>query len=130
MPKPFKQEFMLDDQPLTSVVLDQSDFDDLCDEIGRQQTQIAELSSRQRLSPEMLKAIKQSKHIPMVGRGVLTEWMFQKFDVATDLVSFIVRGQGPAIMKQLMEQHEQVPQFIQEAGEFLQEQTRLQIERN
>lgn len=130
MPEPFKKEFMIDDKPFTSVVMDQQDFDDLCDEIGRQQVQVAELSSRQRLTPQMLEAIKQSKHIPMVGRGALTEWMFAKFNVTTDLVSFIVRGQGPALMMQLMAQNKQIPQFIEEAGEFFQEQARMQIERN
>jgi len=87
MPVPHMQEFsMPDGQELTSIVMDQSDFDVFCNDL--------EACGLTGVTKETIDRIRIAKHLPMMGRGVKTEQFFERYGAKTDLLSVMVRGQG------------------------------------
>ncbi len=96
MPAPYKRTFMLNDQPLTTVVLDQQDFDNLCEKL-KGIIRVQEEGS-QRVSEEDIEALKRAKHIPLMTKGSLTQPIYEMFDIQTDYSSFIVRGHGKELL--------------------------------
>lgn len=103
MPAPFLQTFLINGTPHTSVVLDRSDFNDLCDTIGE-----VELQGK-RLSKEQLAYFKEIEHIPMIGHGTKTAHIFERYAVQTPTMSAIVRGAGPRVAQKLLEAHGRLP---------------------
>lgn len=88
--KPYIQEFDIPGGPISTVVMDKTDFDDLVQII------------KDKFGPsEHIDNIVQLQHIPMIGRGTKTQELFDKFGVTTDRMSVIVRGQGPELLKKL-----------------------------
>lgn len=103
MPAPFKQVYEFPDgncahgRYITSVVVDQAEFDQFCDQINGVKDQAGSF-----LTPEQVQTIREAKHIPMMARGTATERFFKQWDVETKLMCVIVRGHGPKLAEQLM----------------------------
>jgi hypothetical protein len=98
MTEPYKTVF---DMPgfgkLTSVVMDQADFNELCDTF----TGIYDVAVKKRIAEERIADAKAAKIIPMISRGVKTQYIFDKYGIETDKASFIVRGHGKILAKNM-----------------------------
>jgi hypothetical protein len=95
--KPYIQEFeMPDGRVFSSVVMDREEFEALIDELRE-----AEIHG---LTPEVAEQVKQAGHVPMMGRGTKTEFVFERYGVNGKLISMIVRGQGRRIAEALVEE--------------------------
>lgn len=76
---------------ITSVVVDEEDFNELCDKLGIM------------LKPEQVEHLKQAKHLPMLSRGTKTKQFFDHWDVETELMCVIVRGTAHDLYKQMLD---------------------------
>jgi len=99
----FKQQFIMPNgEPITSVVMDLAEFEELADSLHG----IVMLNYNcKRTADTQIDAIKAAKTIPMMSRGTKTEAIFEKYQIETDLASFIVRGEGRVVanmMKSVM----------------------------
>lgn len=81
---------------ITSVVLDLEEYESLIDILHN--TDLGGVS----LSKEQADRLKEAKHIPMISRGTKTAFVFDRFDIKTNVACFIVRGHGPELFDQLM----------------------------
>jgi hypothetical protein len=100
MAEPFKQQFELPDgKTMTAVVMDHEDFDSLCDGLDG----IVEITTKDRANEDLVGRIREAGHLPMMARGTKTQFAFDRFEIETDLASFIVRGKGKEIMKSIVE---------------------------
>lgn len=97
MPAPFKQVFKFGDKQITSVVMDQSDFDTLCDDLEGIKLRNGGLVSK----PDVDR-IRASKNLPLMYRGTVTQKFFDKYKVETDYMCAIVRGEGKNLMKAML----------------------------
>lgn len=98
--QPYVQEFELPDgRVITSVVMDREDFETLIDELIA-----AEIHG---LTPDVAEQVKKVGHIPMMGRGTKTEFVFERYGATGKLISMIIRGQGRRIAEALVEEAEQ-----------------------
>jgi hypothetical protein len=98
MPKPFLQRFLLpNNKEITSIVMDEDDFNDFVDSLRG----IIVLNNTERAAQIQIDAIKAAKTLPMISRGTKTQFVFDKYGIETDFASFIVRGQGQAILDEL-----------------------------
>lgn len=98
MPAPFKKVFkLIDNKQITSVVMDQSDFDTLCDDLEGIQLRDGRSTSKSDVD-----TIRASKHIPFMYRGTATEKFFDKYEVETDYMCVIVRGEVKNLMKAML----------------------------
>ena len=86
MPMPDKVVFDME-SPITSVILDKEDFDDLIDSLASVLQEDTKRTGR-----KTIERIKKSKALPTITRGLNTERVFNKFGIETDLAYFIVRG--------------------------------------
>lgn len=101
MNEPYTHEMQMPNgQKITSIVIDQDEFNDLCDKLMG----IFDVGDKQRATPDQIEAIKAAKIIPMMARGTKTEFVFEQYKVKTDRCCIIVRGHGEALMTQ-MENH-------------------------
>jgi len=56
------------------------------------------------LVPESsLQAMRQARHIPAIMRGTKTKFLFDIYGVDTPKMGIIVRGEGPAILQNLLQ---------------------------
>lgn len=92
----FKQVFEIPQGQITSVVLDRSDFDVIVDSLLGVFTQDA------RADESVLKSLKDAGHLPMMGRGSKTQFVFDRFGIGTDLACFVVRGTGRDVLRSLV----------------------------
>lgn len=98
MPAPFKKVFKFkDNEQITSVVIDQSDFDALCDDLEG-----IRLHDGRSTSKSDVDLIRAAKHIPLMYRGTITEKLFDKYKVETDYMCVIVRGEGKNLFKAML----------------------------
>jgi hypothetical protein len=98
--KPYVQEIELPDgRVITSVVMDRDEFEALIDELV--------VAGIHGLLPEQVEPLKQIGHIPMMGRGTKTEFVFERYGATGKLISMIIRGQGRRIAEKLIEEAEQ-----------------------
>jgi len=83
---------------IASVVMDQEDFDALCDDIEESLIRDVRLGTHADID-----AIREAKHLPLMGRGTKTEKYFNKFNVDKEInkMCAIVRGQGREVFKNL-----------------------------
>ena len=101
MTAPFKKAFTLPDgRGITSMVIDQAEFDELCDQLYG----VIVVNAGERADPSLVDKIRNAKHLPMMARGTKTAKFFEQWDVQTDLLCVIVRGHGPELAKQLFNQ--------------------------
>jgi hypothetical protein len=80
---------------IASVVMDQEDFDALCDDI--EESLIRDIQSGVHVD---IDTIRETKHLPLMGRGTKTEKYFNKFNVDKEInkMCAIVRGQGREVL--------------------------------
>jgi hypothetical protein len=102
MPEPYKMKVANNEGvEVTSVVLDVADFNALCDEILDRSQKVMEIKSGKRIDTDTMAAIKEAGHIPLVYKGTVTAWIFEKFDIDTDLAGFCSRGFASRLEQQL-----------------------------
>ena len=89
MTAPYVKVFTVGGKQLTSVIVDQDDFDRA---IATLEGVIQVNANNKRADIKMLQDIRDAKHLPMAARGTKTEALFQMFGVKTDLMSLAVRG--------------------------------------
>lgn len=83
---------------LASVVMDLEDFNGLCDSL----TDIFGLHCGHRVGPEQIAALKTARHIPLMALGTKTKAIFDRYGIkGAERASFIVRGHGQELVKQL-----------------------------
>jgi hypothetical protein len=92
----YKMVFKAPQGLMTSVVLDKPEFDVLADSLLGVFTQDARADEAQ------IERIKCAGHIPLMGRGSRTQFVFDQFDIETDLAGFIVRGTGRSVLDDAM----------------------------
>ena len=101
MAQPFVQTFKVNTSEgeieLASVVIDQRDFDALCDELAAVKMLVG-------ITLDQVAALKSMGNIPLVARGTKTDFLFQRWGVTCDRLSIIVRGKGRDVARRLAEQ--------------------------
>ena len=95
MAVPFKKVFDIPQGRTTSVVLDRPEFDALADSLIGVFTQDA------RADLSHIQRIKDAGHLPLMGRGTRTQFVFDQYGIETDLAGFIVRGAGRDVLRSL-----------------------------
>lgn len=96
MAEPFVKHFGLpDNKEVTTVVLDKSDFDALCDEL------VDLFTSHSQPGHQIAQAFKEAENIPVMARGTKTQKFFDRWGVKTELISIIVRGAGLRVLMRL-----------------------------
>lgn len=86
---------------LTSLVMDEAEFEAFVQHIADGDP-VVNVRTGSRMSPEDVEALRKAKHVPMVSRGTKTEYLFKIYEVDTDLLSAVIRGQGEKIFSQLV----------------------------
>ena len=88
---------------ITSVVVSQELWNEFIDELKlRNKIKIYNANDGHRIDDVKLETIRSNKHIPMIARGSLTDFIFLRFGVNTKYMSVIVRGEGMRIMAERM----------------------------
>jgi hypothetical protein len=106
MTEPAKYQFIMPGgKKVTSIVMEQADFDVLCDELERIDVAMRNVTHGGsqdivRAKKEHIDTIRDAKMLPMMARGTKTEHIFDTFGVETDYITAIVRGQGRFLAKQ------------------------------
>lgn len=99
MPAPYVKEFTFPNGvTVTSVVLDQQDFDSFVDELAN----IKLFGTDQTPSKAQLDAIKEAQQLPLMARGSKTEVFFERWGVKTKHLSVIVRGAGRRMVNDML----------------------------
>lgn len=102
MPAPYTQEYTMPNGiKLTSVVMDQKDFDAFIDELEK----VCLSGFMPNVNKEQIDSVRKTKVLPPMKRGTITEIFFERFNVATEYMSAIVRGQGSAILEAMNERN-------------------------
>ncbi len=88
---------------ITSIVTDQEDFDQVMDTLD-QSVEIMMLKMEGGFGREKpnTKVYRIMKHMPLVCRGTKTQWVFDRYEVATPYMSIIVRGAGQRLVDQMI----------------------------
>ncbi len=103
MPAPYKTKFLLPDgREITTVVLDEDEFDRLADSLKG----IAVLNLDERAAQAQIDSIKAARIIPMMSRGTKTQVVFEQYDIDTNIASFIVRGTGKMLVQGAINEQE------------------------
>lgn len=104
MTEPYVKTFTvnLPDGQLTmaTIVMDQEDFDALVDELLATQLHVKNLGAN--MDDAIVQRLKEVGHIPMISRGLLTEFLFTRYDIQCDKAAVIVRGKGLQMLNQAM----------------------------
>ena len=79
---------------VTSIVIDASEFDTLCDEIYAAFGHDVEKFDVQNA--------KRNLHIALLFREKRTDFLFERYEVVTQAASVIVRGAGPKLASKLL----------------------------
>jgi len=84
---------------VSSVVVSEEEFTDLV-------LTIRGMVVRSYKGPHMEKAdvdaIEQARHIPLIYRGSITQFLFDRYKVQTPFMSVIVRGEGETIYRRYL----------------------------
>ena len=102
MSNPFVQIFDIGGLQVSSVVIDQQEFNVLCDElegIKHLVPKSGDLTSP--FSKADIDRIRAAKHIPMMSRGFWTVSFFDRWGVTTDKLCVSVRGHGRTLAGKL-----------------------------
>lgn len=86
--KPYKEVFQFPQGPITSIVMDEDEFTSLVEEL----TGIFNIASKERVDDNAKKALLEAKHIPMIGKGTKTQFVFDRYEIETNMACFAVRG--------------------------------------
>ena len=100
-----KHEYVLDlkegPMPFTSIVCSEEEFEALLVDMF-DRTRIRMGDTGERMGDEMVNRYRQAKYIPLVARGSVTEWMFARYEISTELMAVVVRGYGPKMAQDAM----------------------------
>jgi len=96
MPSAYKQVFNAPQGRMTSVVLDKPEFDTLADSL------LGVFTQDSRADQSHIQRIKDAGHLPLMGRGTKTQFVFDQYGIETDLAGFIVRGSGRKVLDDAM----------------------------
>ncbi len=77
MPAAYVNEFNINGQVITSVVMDEAEFLSLCDELGG----IFNQAQGERTNADQINMIKEAKHLPVMARGTKTEKFFVRYGI-------------------------------------------------
>lgn len=97
---PYKEEVYLKDailgkEHITVVVIDQDAYNLLLDELlAHPVTDAVDFD-------ESVAKMRCSCYIPAIGRGNKTEWIFDRYNVTTDIMGIMTRGKGKEVLKNL-----------------------------
>lgn len=84
---------------MSSVVVSDEEFADLV-------LTIRGLNVRSYKGPHMKKAdvdaIEQARHIPLIYKGSITRFLFDRYNVQTPFMSVIVRGEGTTVIQRYL----------------------------
>lgn len=84
---------------ISSVVVSDDEFADLV-------LTIRGMSVRSYKGPHMEKAdvdaIEQARHIPLIYKGSITRFLFDRYNVQTPFMSVIVRGEGTTVLQRFL----------------------------
>jgi len=105
MPDAFTQTFHTPYGQLTSVVLDKNEFDALCEELQ----DVINLAVKERTTAAQIKQIKDTGIIPMIKKGTKTQFIFDRYNISTQVCAIIVRGKGQELMSELMDEIGHIP---------------------
>jgi hypothetical protein len=94
-----KFKFEVNGEIITSIVMSEEEFETLLGQIANGDP-VVNVRTGGRMKSEDIEALRQAKHVPFIGRGSKTEFLFQSYDVETSVMSVIVRGQGQKILNQ------------------------------
>ena len=86
--EPYKEVFLLPQGPITSVVMDEDEFTNLVEDL----TGIFNIASKERVDNSAKEALLKARHIPMIGKGTKTQFVFDRYEIETNLACFAVRG--------------------------------------
>lgn len=89
---------MLPQGPVTSIVIDEDEFIDLVEDL----TGVFNIAANERVNDSAKQALLQAKHIPMVGKGTKTQFIFDRYEIKTDLACFAARGFAQALVQDLI----------------------------
>jgi len=96
----YTQQFEINGKRITSVVMDEEEFIQMCDQLSGI---FNVLPPAERVEDGQIAKLKKAKHIPMMCRGTKTQQFFDRYQIQTDLACFIVRGQGHFVLTQILE---------------------------
>ncbi len=101
---PFIQRMQFGEFDVTSIVLDQDEFDENIDTLKEVFIYAANAISKEpeRTVQIHIEQIKQAGHLPLCAKGTKTAHLFEKYNVETKHLSMIVRGKGEQVMKQIL----------------------------
>jgi len=91
-----KHEFQTGVGDITALVMSNSEFYELCNEIESKMEKI--------ITKDQVQCLRDNGYIPMVKRGSLTQFIFDKYEVETNMLSVIIRGNGPAVFARTFSQ--------------------------
>lgn len=87
---------------LTSLVMDEIEFEAFLQHIVEGDP-VVNVMTQRRMSPEDVEGLRRAKHVPLIARGTKTEYLFKIYEVETDLMSAIVRGQGDRVLSRMVD---------------------------
>lgn len=90
-----------DSQQITSLVMSQNEFDELCQHISKLKIKTHD---GEQIDQQNLETIRKAKHLKLMARGTTTEQIFKKYEIQTEFLSAIVRGHGLTALTELDEQ--------------------------
>lgn len=88
---------ILGETKITSVIMDEDEFMRVVDQI--QQNPLSRVPPAEWAGH--VQAMREAKHIPAVGRGEKTAWIFDRFHVTTKVMCLMVRGQGMELARKM-----------------------------
>jgi hypothetical protein len=91
---PHKARFKIGNLAITSLVIDQDEFNALCYEF---------LGLFPEMTEEMVHRLIKTKHVPMIAKGTKTAKFFDRYGIKTERMSIIVRGAGSEVIAKTLE---------------------------
>lgn len=99
MAEPYVAVFDSPGERLSTVVMDKEDFALLCDELGKSDIFIANYGDK---SSSVVDQLRKDGYIPLIKRRNMTQWLFEKYGLETDLLSIMVRGMGVIAARKIL----------------------------
>jgi hypothetical protein len=90
-----------DKSKITSLVMDEAEFEAFLQHVVEGDP-VINVMTKQRMRPEDVESLRKAKHVPLIARGMKTEHLFKLYEVDSDLMSVIVRGQGEKLIGRIV----------------------------
>lgn len=93
------RDFQLPDgSGISVVVVDQPVFDECVNQLAG----VFNAGVGERVGGEQAAMLKAVGYIPMIGRGTMTDFLFDRFGVSGDRLGLVVRGFGQKVVREVM----------------------------